>query len=136
MITLGVGLLLLEIANKATPWTGGANGLSRHDGGQAARVFRFDLEGRTGYVYSLVVAFAAFVLVRRVVSSPFGLSLRAIRRGRRRGLPALGATGRAAAGRRVHVRGGAGRDRRCTADPDHAGGSGWRCSGSSARRRC
>jgi branched-chain amino acid transport system permease protein len=53
-------------------------------------VFHFDLAGRTGYVYSLVVAFAAFMLVRRVMSSPFGLSLRAIREGAAR-MPALGA---------------------------------------------
>ncbi len=90
MITLGVGLLLLEIANKATPWTGGANGLSDMTVDKLLGVFRFDLEGRTGYIYSLVVAFAAFVLVRRVVSSPFGLSLRAIREGAAR-MPALGA---------------------------------------------
>jgi branched-chain amino acid transport system permease protein len=41
-------------------------------------------------VYSLVITFAAFLLVRRVVSSPFGLSLRAIREGAAR-MPALGA---------------------------------------------
>jgi branched-chain amino acid transport system permease protein len=90
MITLGVGLLLLEAANKATRWTGGTDGLSDMTVGKLLGVFRFDLAGRTGYVYSLVVAFAAFVLVRRVVSSPFGLSLRAIREGAAR-MPALGA---------------------------------------------
>jgi branched-chain amino acid transport system permease protein len=90
MITLGVGLLLLEVANKATRWTGGANGLSDMTVDKLLGVFRFDLEGRTGYIYSLVVAFAAFVLVRRVLSSPFGLSLRAIREGAAR-MPALGA---------------------------------------------
>jgi branched-chain amino acid transport system permease protein len=90
MITLGVGLLLLEAANKATRWTGGTDGMSDMTVGKLFGVFRFDLAGRTGYVYSLVVAFAAFVLVRRVVSSPFGLSLRAIREGAAR-MPALGA---------------------------------------------
>jgi branched-chain amino acid transport system permease protein len=90
MITLGVGLLLLEAANKATRWTGGTDGMSDMTVGKLFGMFRFDLAGRTGYVYSLVVAFAAFVLVRRVVSSPFGLSLRAIREGAAR-MPALGA---------------------------------------------
>jgi branched-chain amino acid transport system permease protein len=90
MITLGVGLLLVEVANKATRWTGGTDGLSDMTVDKLFGVFRFDLAGRTGYVYSLVVAFAAFVLVRRVVSSPFGLSLRAIREGAAR-MPALGA---------------------------------------------
>jgi branched-chain amino acid transport system permease protein len=90
MITLGVGLLLLEAANKARRWTGGSDGLSDMTVGKLLGVFRFDLAGHTGYVYSLVVAFGAFVLVRRVMSSPFGLSLRAIREGAAR-MPALGA---------------------------------------------
>jgi branched-chain amino acid transport system permease protein len=90
MITLGVALLLLEAANKAARWTGGTDGLSDMTVGQLLGVFRFDLAGRTGYVYSLVIAFGAFVLVRRVMSSPFGLSLRAIREGAAR-MPALGA---------------------------------------------
>jgi branched-chain amino acid transport system permease protein len=90
MITLGVSLLLVEVANKATRWTGGADGLSDLTVGRLLGVFRFDLAGRTGYVYSLVITFAAFLLVRRVVNSPFGLSLRAIREGVAR-MPALGA---------------------------------------------
>jgi branched-chain amino acid transport system permease protein len=91
MITLGVDLLLREAANKATRWTGGTDGLSDMTVGKLFGVFRFDdLTGRTSYVYSLVVAFGAFVLVRRVMSSPFGLSLRAIREGAAR-MPALGA---------------------------------------------
>lgn len=90
MITLGVGLLLLEVANKEARWTGGVDGLSDITMWRLLGVFRFDLAGRTGYVYSLVVALGAFLLVRRVVSSPFGLSLRAIREGAAR-MPALGA---------------------------------------------
>jgi len=90
MITLGVALLLMEAANKAARWTGGTDGLSDMTFGQLLGVFRFDLAGRTGYAYSLAIAFGAFVLVRRVVSSPFGLSLRAIREGAAR-MPALGA---------------------------------------------
>jgi branched-chain amino acid transport system permease protein len=90
MITLGVGLLLVEVANKATKWTGGVDGLSDMTVGALLGVFKFDIAGKTGYVYSLVVTFAAFLLVRRVVSSPFGLSLRAIREGAAR-MPALGA---------------------------------------------
>jgi len=35
--------------------------------------------GRTGFFYSLAVLFALFLLARRIVHSPFGLSLRAIR---------------------------------------------------------
>ena len=90
MITLGVGLLLVEVANKASKWTGGVDGLSDVVMWRLLGAFRFDLAGRTGYVYSLVVTLAVFVVVRRVVSSPFGLSLRAIREGSAR-MPALGA---------------------------------------------
>jgi len=41
--------------------------------------FRFDLYGHTAYVYSLAVLFVLFVIARRIVHSPFGLSLRAIK---------------------------------------------------------
>jgi len=90
MITLGVGLMLQELANKESRWTGGVDGMSDVPSWQLLGVFRFDLASRTGYFYSLAIAFAAFLLVRRVVSSPFGLSLRAIREGAAR-MPALGA---------------------------------------------
>jgi branched-chain amino acid transport system permease protein len=89
VISLGVVLVLQEIANKASSITGGMDGLTIVTG-PVARAFRFDLEGEVAYVYSLLVAFACFLLVRRVVSSPFGLSLRAIREGAAR-MPALGA---------------------------------------------
>ncbi|MFX8090500.1 branched-chain amino acid ABC transporter permease, partial [Acinetobacter baumannii] len=52
--------------------------------------FEFDLAGRTAYVYSLVVLFVVFVLLRRLVRSPFGLSLRGIQQGPKR-MPAIGA---------------------------------------------
>ena len=89
MITLGVNLLLQEVANKASSWTGGVDGLS-FSTWRLFGTFRFDLAGKVAFVYSLAVAFAAFLLVRRLVSSPFGLSLRAIREGAAR-MPALGA---------------------------------------------
>jgi branched-chain amino acid transport system permease protein len=47
------------------------------------------MDGRTAYIYSLVVLFLLFVLLRRIVSSPFGLSLRGIRDGGKR-MPAIG----------------------------------------------
>jgi len=42
-------------------------------------LFRFDLYGHNGYVYCLIVLFVCFVIVRRIVYSPFGLSLRAVK---------------------------------------------------------
>lgn len=90
MVTLGIGLMLFEAANKAAFLTGGVDGLSGVTMRPLLGMFAFDLYGKTAYVYSLVVLFAMFVLVRRIVASPFGLSLRGIREGARR-MPALGA---------------------------------------------
>ena len=42
--------------------------------------FAFDIFGKTAYVYSLVVLFVLFVIARRIVNSPFGLSLRSVQR--------------------------------------------------------
>jgi len=94
MITLGMGLLLYEAANSASWLTGGADGL------QGVRIrplferFPFDLWGRTGYTYSLVALFLTFLVARRLIHSPFGLSLRGIRENAVR-MPALGAPSRA-----------------------------------------
>ncbi len=90
MVTLGIGQLVYEAANKAAGVTGGVDGLGDVAMWKVLGLFPFDLEGRTAWIYSLVVLFACFALARRVVASPFGLSLRAIReRGKR--VPALGA---------------------------------------------
>ena len=94
MVTLGVGLLLYEAANRAAFITGGVDGLSGVQMGKLLGVFEFDLAGRTAYLYSLAVLFAGFLLLRRVVASPFGLALRGIRENARR-MPALGAPVRA-----------------------------------------
>ncbi|MCA3184749.1 branched-chain amino acid ABC transporter permease [Cupriavidus sp.] len=90
MVTLGIGLMLFEAANKAAFLTGGVDGLSGVTMRPLLGLFEFDLYGKTAYLYSLAVLFAMFVLVRRIVASPFGLSLRGVREGARR-MPALGA---------------------------------------------
>jgi branched-chain amino acid transport system permease protein len=80
MVTLGVSLVLHELANSLRDITGGADGLQGMAVGPLLGRFEFDLYGRTAYGYSLVVLFVLFVLARAVVHSPFGLSLMAIRR--------------------------------------------------------
>jgi branched-chain amino acid transport system permease protein len=80
MVTLGVALVLHEVANALPQWTGGADGLQGMTVGPLLGRFDFDLYGRTAYVYSLTTLFVLFVLARRIVYSPFGLSLMAIRR--------------------------------------------------------
>lgn len=80
MVTLAVALVLHEAANALPQWTGGADGLQGMTVGPLLGHFDFDLYGRTAYAYSLVTLFALFLLARRIVHSPFGLSLMAIRR--------------------------------------------------------
>jgi branched-chain amino acid transport system permease protein len=90
MVTLGIGLMLFEAANKAAFITGGVDGLSGMMVGKLFGVFEFDLTGKTAYVYSFVVLFLLFVVMRRLVNSPFGLGLIGIREGGAR-MPAIGA---------------------------------------------
>jgi branched-chain amino acid transport system permease protein len=89
MVTLGIGLMLFEAANKASFLTGGVDGLSGMMVGKLFGAFEFDLNGNVAYCYSFAVLFIVFVVLRRVVKSPFGLSLIGIREGARR-MPALG----------------------------------------------
>ena len=94
MITLGMGLLLHEAANSASWLTGGADGLQGVKIWPIFNTFRFDLYGYTAYTYSLIVLFLVFLVARRIINSPFGLSLRGIRENSLR-MPALGAPSRA-----------------------------------------
>jgi branched-chain amino acid transport system permease protein len=78
MVTLGVALVLREIANQLDI-TGGADGLQGIMMEPVLGHFGFDMFGRTAYVYSLIVLFLLFLIARRIVNSPFGLSLRSIK---------------------------------------------------------
>lgn len=83
MITLGVAALLYELANKLE-FTGGADGLQGVVMGSLFGRFEFDLYGRTALAYSLVVLVVGLLIARRIVHSPFGWSLQAIRDNRLR----------------------------------------------------
>ncbi|GAB3776875.1 branched-chain amino acid ABC transporter permease [Ramlibacter monticola] len=84
MITLGIAMLLYEVANRANGLTGGVDGLQGVEVGPVLGLFRFDLLGRTAYLYVLGVTFGLFLLVRALMVSPYGLSLRCIRENNRR----------------------------------------------------
>lgn len=86
MVTLGVGLILLELANKLDWLTGGADGLQGVVMGPVLGRFEFDLYGITAAYYSLTVLLVLFLLLRRVVHSPFGATLKAIRDNRLRAM--------------------------------------------------
>lgn len=79
MVTLGVALILQELANKLDFITGGADGLQGVVMGPVLGQFEFDLMGQTAVWYTLSITLAVFLLLRQVVVSPFGFSLQAIR---------------------------------------------------------
>jgi branched-chain amino acid transport system permease protein len=79
MVTLGTALILLELANKWDDLTGGADGLQGVLLGPVLGRFEFDLMGQTAAWYSLSVLLLLFVLMRRLVHSPFGATLKAVR---------------------------------------------------------
>ena len=94
MLTLGFGLLLAELGNSLGWLTGGVDGLQGIAMWDLLGVFHFDLYGKVGYAYSLVVLFLLFLFARRLVHSPFGLALTGIRENWVR-MPAIGASSRA-----------------------------------------
>jgi branched-chain amino acid transport system permease protein len=94
MLTLGFGLLLAELANTLGWLTGGMDGLQGIHTWKLLGIFRFDLYGRAAYAYALAVLFVLFLFARRLIHSPFGLSLRGIRENFVR-MPAIGAPSRA-----------------------------------------
>jgi branched-chain amino acid transport system permease protein len=86
MVTMGVALMLGELANKNAWLTGGADGLNF---GVAPLFGRFSIGSigdgpRNAAMFSLVVLFLLFLVARRLARSPFGLSLTAVRENRLR----------------------------------------------------
>lgn len=79
MLTLAVAFMAHEVANKASFITGGADGLQGMVVDPVFGLWRFDLFGRTAYVYCAVALFLAWLFARRLVHSPFGRSLTGIR---------------------------------------------------------
>jgi branched-chain amino acid transport system permease protein len=87
MVTLGVASILYELANKLDWLTGGADGLQGVVMGPLWTpfgAFEFDLYGRTAYAYTLLVLIVCLFIGRRLVHSPFGFSLQALRDNRLR----------------------------------------------------
>lgn len=78
MLTLAISVLLAEAANRFSKITGGDDGL-QFDMSPVLGQFRFDLYGKTAYLYALAVLFVWFVIAWKIVKSPFGRSLDGIR---------------------------------------------------------
>jgi branched-chain amino acid transport system permease protein len=79
MVTLGIALLLEALGERFSNITGGTDGLQGIEMAPILGLFAFDMFGKVGFFYSLIVLFLLFLVARRVVNSPFGLSLRAIK---------------------------------------------------------
>ena len=94
MITLGIGVMLHEVANTSHGLTGGADGLQGIRTWKFLGVWSLDIYGYVAYTYALIVLFVCFLVARRIVQSPFGLALRGIRENALR-MPAIGAPSQA-----------------------------------------
>jgi branched-chain amino acid transport system permease protein len=79
VLTLSTTFILQEFGNIFDRFTGGYDGLPGLTFAPIFGVFDYDLYGHTAYLYALTVLFVVFVVVRRIVTSPFGLSLVGIR---------------------------------------------------------
>ena len=84
MITIGVCVLLAELANRLAGITGGTDGLQGVVISPVLGFFDFDLYGKTAFVYSFAIVLLVFLGVRLILRSPFGLTLRGIHDSRKR----------------------------------------------------
>ncbi|MBV8793834.1 MAG: branched-chain amino acid ABC transporter permease [Hyphomicrobiales bacterium] len=84
MVTLGVSLMLGELANRNGWLTGGADGLN-FSVAPVLGLFPIGFTGqRNAALYSFAILFILFVVARRLAQSPFGMALAAIRENRLR----------------------------------------------------
>lgn len=79
MVTLALGLIFFEAANKATWLTGGDDGLYGIELQPLFGYFRWSIYGTTQYLYVMAWLALIFFLLRRLVASPFGMALEGIR---------------------------------------------------------
>jgi len=79
MVTLALCVLVFEAAHHATRFTGGDDGLSGIQFAPVLGMFDWGLGGRTSYLYALAWLALVYVLLKRVVASPFGVMLQGIR---------------------------------------------------------
>ena len=84
MVTLGLNLILYDIVHRQSGLTGGDDGLQGIEIAPVLGLFRFDIFGRTAYLYALAVTFVLFLVARALVKSPFGLALLGARENPRR----------------------------------------------------
>ena len=86
MVTLGVALILLELANKLDWLTGGTDGIQGLTIAPVLGRFEFGFDGRTASYFSLTLLLLFFLITRVIVNSPFGATLKSIRDNRLRAM--------------------------------------------------
>jgi branched-chain amino acid transport system permease protein len=86
MVTLGLALILLELANKLDWLTGGTDGIQGLTIAPVLGKFEFGIDGRVASYFSLTLLLLFFLLSRVIVHSPFGATLKAIRDNRLRAM--------------------------------------------------
>ena len=89
MLTLAVGIMMQETGNTWDSFTGGYDGMNNILPSPLFGRFDNDLYGYHYFWYTLLVLLGVLLLCRRIVHSPFGLSLLGIRENATR-MPALG----------------------------------------------
>jgi branched-chain amino acid transport system permease protein len=84
MLTLATAIMLQELGNFRADISGGYDGVPGLVFQPLFGHFDYDLYGHTSYLYALGVLFVMFLLVRRIIYSPFGQALTGIRENVRR----------------------------------------------------
>lgn len=79
MVTLALCVIVFEAANKATGLTGGDDGLVGVSFQPVLGIFNWTLDGKVQYLYTLAWLAVIFLLARRIIASPYGLSMAGVR---------------------------------------------------------
>jgi branched-chain amino acid transport system permease protein len=79
VLSIAIGQLVAGLANKLSWLTGGSDGLSGIEPGKVFGIYGFDMYSRTAFLFSLGVLVITFIVLKRFVSSPFGLMCRGIK---------------------------------------------------------
>ena len=89
MLSIAVSQILGNLASKLRDWTGGDDGLTGYSNSAVLGLARFDLYGKTAFLYSGIMLLLCLFVMRRLMGSPFGLSCMGIHQNRLR-MAALG----------------------------------------------
>ena len=79
VLSIAIVQLFHEAANKASAYTGGSDGLAGLTVSPLFGIFEFDLWGQTAYLFGLTLLVLVFIVLKFVVSSPFGMLCRGIK---------------------------------------------------------